>query len=514
MIPALALPLAVAACFLIDASWLEGREDGARRDRSPGVVAARAALYAALFLFWFQFSWRPWLAGLSTVLTVVVLVVVSRLKRGIIGEPVVFTDFALIRQVIRHPQLYYVTSFRVLGGLAVAVAATVAWYVLERPVTPADPRLALALVAALPFVLYGLLRAAALPPVRERLARAAPAPDLGPDVARWGHVLTLAVYALRWQAEGADQAPAAAGVPGDADAPGAEPPGFVVVVQLESFLDPTRLGGPPLPGLERLRACARLHGRLAVPSHGAYTMRTEFAVLTGRDEAAQGFGRYDPYLSTRRDLPDALPRLAREKGFATVFLHPFKANFFGRDAVIPRLGFERLVMEDGFMGAERRGPYVSDPATAARVLDEVRAAREAGRRVLAYAVTMENHGPWGPGRLPGIDEPLAQYLAHVAGTGRAIEILLDGLAALGPGILCLYGDHPPSLPTCRPGFEGTRTDYAVVAFGDSAPGRRADLAAAELGRVLQDLLAGRPAALTEPAGPDAPAPAVAAVAAA
>jgi phosphoglycerol transferase MdoB-like AlkP superfamily enzyme len=483
----LAVAFAVLACFALDAPW---GEPGVRRSRAPGVLAVRAGLYALLMLFWFQFSWRPWLAGSAAVLTVAVLVVVGRLKRRIIGEPVVFTDFALIKQVIRYPHLYYVTSFRVLGGLALVVAATVAWYMLERPVTPGPWGLALACVVALPVLLYGILRAGALPAVSRRLAALAPVPGLARDVGRWGHIMTLAVYALRWQAEGAGRVP-----PATAGIVAGEPPGFVVVVQLESFMDPIRLGGPPLPALERLAARALLHGRLAVPAHGAYTMRSEYAVLTGRDEAEQGFGRYDPYLSTRADVLEALPRLARARGMETVFVHPFGRGFFGRDVVMPRLGFERMVMEDAFAGAERRGPYVSDPATAARVLAEVAEARGRGRPVLVHAVTMENHGPWGAGRLAGIDEPLAQYLAHVEGTGRAIEMLLDGLQPLGPGLLCVYGDHPPSLPTCPPGFEGTRTDYAVVAFGDPAPGRRVELTAAELGRVLRDLVAGRAAAV-------------------
>ena len=492
----LALPLAVAACFLVDAPW---DEPGVHRDRNPRILGLRAVLYGLLFLFWFQFSWRPWLAGLSTVLTVAVMVVVGRLKRHIIGEPVVFTDFALIKQVIRFPHLYYVTSFRVLGGLALVTAFTVAWYAAERPVTPRPWGLALACVAGLPLLLYASLRFGALAPVQAFLARLAPVPDLLPDVGRWGHVMTLAVYALRWQGEGARRTAPATPRP---FGPG-ETPGFVVVVQLESFLDPVRLGGPSLPALERLAAAALLHGRLAVPAHGAYTMRSEYAVLTGHDEATQGFGRYDPYLSTRADVPDALPRLARARGLETVFVHPFGSTFFGRDRVIPQLGFERTVMEDAFTGAERHGPYVSDGATAARVLAEVRAARETGRRPFVFAVTMENHGPWGAGRLPGIDDPREQYLAHVANTGRAVEALLDGLADLGPGLLCVYGDHPPSLPTCQPGFEGTRTDYAVVAFGESRPGRRLELTAAELGRALQDLVAGRPLAAPSAAGIEA-----------
>ncbi|WP_258318270.1 hypothetical protein, partial [Escherichia coli] len=74
-----------------------------------------------------------------------------------------------------------------------------------------------------------------------------------------------------------------------------------------------------------------------------------------------------------------------------------------------RLGFDRLIMEDDFSGAPRVGPYVADAAMADRVLAEIH-----GRigPLFLYGITMENHGPWKPGRLPGIDDPLAQYLAH------------------------------------------------------------------------------------------------------
>ena len=80
-------------------------------------------------------------------------------------------------------------------------------------------------------------------------------------------------------------------------------------------------------------------------------------------------------------------------------------------------------MEDDFIGAARIGPYIADEAVAARILAEVDAVQEP---VFVFAVTMENHGPWKPGRLDGITEPLDQYLHHVAHTGRAVETLIEG----------------------------------------------------------------------------------------
>lgn len=63
--------------------------------------------------------------------------------------------------------------------------------------------------------------------------------------------------------------------------------------------------------------------------------------------------------------------------------------------------------------------------------------------------------------------------------------LIAGLEGL-PATLCVFGDHAPSLASCRPGFGGTATDYALLHFGDAAvaPLRR-DLTADALGRKLR-----------------------------
>jgi phosphoglycerol transferase MdoB-like AlkP superfamily enzyme len=304
-------------------------------------------------------------------------------------------------------------------------------------------------------------------------------PSLETDLARYGQPATLIGYALRWRANRRTESGVALPVPircGDAP--------VVVVVQLESFLDPVRLGGPALPLMEIVRARAEIHGRLRVPAHGAYTMRTEHAVLTGADAEDLGFGVFDPYLTHGGCEPTSLPLRARDAGFETVFVHPFHRDFFNRAEVVTRLGFDRLIMEDDFAGAPRVGPYIGDVALAERVLAEIRGR---ARPLFLYAITMENHGPWKPGRLPGIDDPLAQYLTHVANTGRAVEALIAGLQDL-PATLCIFGDHAPALPNCRPGFGGTATDYAIFRFGQdgkTTPTRR-DIGAAELGRLLRE----------------------------
>lgn len=479
----LLLPLAVA---LAGSLAIEAAACPDRPSLRPADLAIRLLGYALLTLFWFQFSWRPWLAAVSCLLTLAILAVVDRLKRRVIGEPVVFSDLALLAQVPRHPQLYYtlpLTDLRMAGPLLAGLAAVVTWYVVEPAALPEPTGAAILAILGLPAVLAGLAWAGLTPPGRAWLSRLFPRPDLVHDVARFGLVATMIGYALRRLGE------ARAGAPPQEVPAAAEPDDeVVVVVQLESFLDPARLGGPALPAMARIRAQAAQYGRLAVPAHGAYTMRSEHAVLTGLAPAALGFGRFDPYLARKGEEPTSLARLAAGAGFATVFVHPFHRDFFDRARVFRRLGFERLVMEEDFSTAARVGPYVGDVAVAERILGEVASDRG---RTFVFSVTMENHGPWKAGRLAGIEAPLDQYLHHVANTGRAVERLIDGLAGRR-ATLCVFGDHAPSLPDLPPSAEGpVATDYALFRFGrgtDAAP-LRIDLTAAELGCVLRAAVA-------------------------
>ncbi|MCJ2138827.1 LTA synthase family protein [Methylobacterium sp. E-066] len=481
----IAAALALALCLALEV--FVGDSIGPAR-LAPRDLALRLLGYLLILLFWFVFSWRPWLAGLTCVVSVAALIYVSRAKRSVIGEPLLFSDFVLLPQVPRHPQLYYIPPLwdpRISVPVVLTLIATVIWYRTEPSVLPDAPIPRIAALVGLPLALWLLVRAASRPPLAGLIARWFPEPDLEADVARVGLPASLLGYTARALAGSAPVPEVPTLPPGPGD-------DVVVVIQLESFIDPERLGGPTLPAMELFHTHAAQYGRLRVPAHGAYTMRSEHAVLTGRPSDSLGFGRYDPYTSRSGDEPTSLARLAGSRGYETLFLHPFHRDFFRRAQVMQAFGFTDLVMGEAFEAAPRVGPYVGDVALGERLLEEVR-----GRRtpLFLFCVTMENHGPWKPGRLPGIDDPEAQYLHHVVNTGRMIETLVAGLETVardrGQSItLCVFGDHAPSLPTCKPGFGGQATDYALFRFGGTpVPPRRLDITADALGRDLRATLA-------------------------
>ena len=453
---------AFALSFLASLA-LEGRSSRATALAAPWrATLIRTMLHLALFAAAFALSWRPWHAAFVVSVIAFLFGAGSAMKQRIVGEPVVFSDFALVRLAIRHPRLYYAERLaepKALATFAGVAVATAGWFAVEPSILPPGGWAWLLLPPA--------VSVAALVALRSRIAsRTAPRllgdkPDLEADIARFGLGGAMTLHWLAWRGQ---ERPSPAARAAMAAAPAADPLGsaMVVAIQCESFLDLAARGvaGPALPAYRALCREAIAWGRCHAPAaEGAYTMRSEFGFLTGLPTASLGFDAFDPYL-TATDYADAsIARRLKDAGRRTVFVHPYDRRFFGRDEFVPALGFDRFLDGDAFAGAEHFGPYVSDAAVADALVAEIEAARAP---TFVFAVTIENHGPWGPGRLPGVDDPAAQYALHLDNADRMIGRVAEALRrAPGGGVLCVYGDHAPAR-TIHPDLPDRKaTDYFV-----------------------------------------------------
>lgn len=422
------------------------------------------------------------------------LVVASNAKYAMLGEPLLFSDLALIGAVFRHPQ-FYLSAVpiwqRVAAGIAaVMVLAVVVWF------SVADMAAHLAGLALLGGGLGTLALSLRLPPWRG-LARV---PDAHADTSRLGLLPVLLLYWLRWRAE-PDPAPC----PPKKRQVSADPTGLVVVIQCESFADPVELFGDPalaLPGLAAARDMAWQWGNLNVSGFGAYTMRTEYGVLFGREDEALGFRRYDPFLTATGEGSYALPARLKAEGsmmeapagggdWHSLFVHPHDLRFYGRDRIMPAGGFARLVGEDHFAPpAAGEGRYVTDAAMGDAIIALAEAARQP---TLLYAVTIENHGPWETG--PGVD--LVDGYLHLVRKGDAmLATLAERMATLGrPALLVFFGDHRPSIPGASAPGGDRHTPYVMLridADGRAVPGSkcRVDLTPAGLHHAILDTVLG------------------------
>jgi phosphoglycerol transferase MdoB-like AlkP superfamily enzyme len=444
--------------------------------RCSSAVLLRAAVFAFVFAFFFVVSWRPAFAAAGTIVFTAVFVAISRAKVAFIHEPLVFADLAFIADIFRHPKLFY-TNF--LGPLflvaAIGMLAAIigAWFYFEPHMLPRDGRVAAGLGIGAWLV---LALAPFLPSLRRPLERWALAikavPDAHLDVASDGQLVTLAGDFLAWR--GDDRARRIEGWRPALHLPLArarqEPPAdLIIVAQCESFVDFRRLDGCPLalPHLDRARRRAAAWGMLETPIGGGYTMRSEFAVLTGRKPQDIGFDRYYPYLNSAPYGEHALPAALRYNGYETAFIHPYYPDFFWRHRGLPALGFDRLVMLEEFAGAAKVGDYVADSAVGERLVSIAKASP--GQQFL-FAATMENHGPWEVGRFAGLSEPIAIFKQHLQNGDQMLGYLLDAFETWpGRVALLFYGDHVPLLKAYADPFPDPRTDYVLIELGRGVP---------------------------------------------
>lgn len=485
----IALFLAFSLSFVV-ALALESQPPSLRALRAPRTaLLLRLFVHLAIFAAAFSLSWRPFHAAFVTVATAFLFGAGSAMKARILGEPVVFSDFALVKLAIRHPRLYYAEKLgepRALAVFAAIAAATVVWFALEPSILP-EGRWAL-----LPAPV--VVAAAAVATLRSRAASRAAAtlvgdtPDLDADVRRFGLGATMTLHWLAWRRQERPSARARAAIASAPVLRAGHGPDVVIAIQCESFVDIAARGvpGPELPAYRSLAPEAVAWGRCRVPAEGAYTMRAEFGFLTAIPLDTIGFDVFDPYIPARAYAEASIARRMKAAGRKTVFLHPYDRRFFARDELMPELGFDRFVDQSAFSPSDRFGPYVGDAAVAEAILKEVEAAREP---LFLFAVTIENHGPWGAGRLTGVDDPAAQYARHLENSDRMIGRIAEALRARpSGGTLCLYGDHAPAR-TILPGLPDRRAaDYLIwdaKQAGDSrSVQERLDVSIDEVGRRL------------------------------
>ncbi|WP_174549196.1 LTA synthase family protein [Novosphingobium rosa] len=418
------------------------------------------------------------------------LVLVSNAKHAMLGEPLHFSDLALIGAVFSHPQ-FYLSAIRVwqrivAGAIFVALLGVLAW--LFVPALP--PHLAGVALAVVSVTVLALsLRSRAFRALAER-------PDAPADLRRHGLIPVLLLYWRSWR-RSADPAPCPAPL---RESPTQPQPELLVVIQGESFADPQDLfpAGQPLPGLTAARAQAWQWGQLAVSGFGAYTMRTEYGVLFGRSEEALGFRSYDPFLTALGEASYALPARLAPSGWRSLFVHPHDMRFYGRDAIMPAAGFAQLVAEDRFAPpTPEEGRYVTDAAIA----DELVAlAQAATGPMMLYAVTIENHGPWAPEETGGHhDKDLKRsYLRLLGNSDAMLSSLIARIGALQrPALLVFFGDHRPSIPGATQPHGDRHTPYVMMRFDEKGQpmrgeNRRIDLTPSQLHHAMLNLTLGDP----------------------
>ena len=236
----------------------------------------------------------------------------------------------------------------------------------------------------------------------------------------------------------------------------------VIIVQLESFFDPTTVNylefsEDPLPNWHALSK-EYSSGLYTVPTIGAGTVNTEFETLTGMSLRYFGAGEY-PFKGVLKDETcESIGYVLGDLGLAAHAVHNNYATFYSRKTVYANLGFDDFtsseymnsqndVNEIGWMHDRTLIPYIG------KCLDAT------DERDFVFAVSVQGHGAYPTAEL--IEDPAIKvtgaetaekncqweyYVNQIHEMDKVVKDLIDYIDQRGdPAVVMFYGDHLPTL---------------------------------------------------------------------
>ena len=236
----------------------------------------------------------------------------------------------------------------------------------------------------------------------------------------------------------------------------------VIMVQLESFIDPNRLEGftyseNPVPVFTELKE-NYTSGYLSVPAIGAGTANTEFEVLTGMSLDYFGPGEYPYKTILQQSTCESIAYNLKELGFGTHVIHNNTGTFYDRHLVFPNLGFDSFTSLE-YMNHVDKNPlgWAKDTILTTEI---IKSLLSTDQRDFVYAISVQPHGKYPSSPLRDehpitvssdvISEqdlvPFSYYVNQLYEEDAFLRSLIESLETYGePTVLILYGDHLPSI---------------------------------------------------------------------
>ena len=424
--------------------------------------------------------------GVALVALVAVLGVASRIKEGILGEPLFPWDLLSLRQAWSIGPHY--ASPVAIGGafVAIVVIAAVAWW-FRRGARPHGA-----------YVVAGLALLAVV--ASTSVPQSPPFParnviwDVRGNIAANGPLLAFVinVQALLLKPPAVSTADANAlldAAHGPAPVSGAHPD--VVVILVEAWMDVDNLGS----GID---ACLKPRVRHAFqsPRFGGLTPNVEFEVMTGYPDAFVPEFSVPYQMYVKRPVEHALPQVFRAAGYSTFAAHNYPRSFWNRANVMPWLGFRRYVGIEDMPPRPNKGAFPDDAMLFAALEAELARAQDGPK--LVYGLTMGTHGLYdGEARYPR-HEPapasiggkldaaqqlaVGNYLAVAGDVERELCGFLDRMRERSNETLVfVFGDHWPTfgrdLTVYRELGIASKPDIYALPYGESLRMHRTPLIA-------------------------------------
>lgn len=205
-----------------------------------------------------------------------------------------------------------------------------------------------------------------------------------------------------------------------------------------------------------------LRGNLYVSILGGLTANTEFEALTGNSLSLLYPGAVPYQNQVQHDMP-SLARVLANQGYKTMAMHPAGGNAWSRNKVYSFFGFDEFIDQGNWeVACEYISRFVSDACNFAEIIHRYE-ERDPESPFFLFDVTIQNHGGY-YGQCPvdvkikDVGGILAKDVGYLYDVETYLSLIKISDAAFGelvayfeqvdrPVIICLFGDHQPSLGT-------------------------------------------------------------------
>ena len=273
----------------------------------------------------------------------------------------------------------------------------------------------------------------------------------------------------------------------------------IVVVQLEAFMDPTRLKGvefnkDPIPNTRNLMKHFT-SGVMKVPVTGGGTARTEYEILSGAtfDYLNSGEIPYETFLSQKPS--ESLATTLNKYGYRSIAIHNFYQNFYNRNKGLENLGFYRFIPLDVMTNVEYTPLYwPKDKILTRYISDELnKNTGKLGKKRIPkfiFTISTQGHSRY-PFNKVDINYPIKIVKSNISkGDENQIyyyanqvhemdEFVGDLVKAINktkkPTILVLYGDHLPALDLIKKNEAGVNKYESLFVIANNYGGGRLKL---------------------------------------
>lgn len=235
----------------------------------------------------------------------------------------------------------------------------------------------------------------------------------------------------------------------------------IIVVQLESFFDPTevewlRFSEDPIPNLRKMFK-EYSSGYFKVPSVGAGTANTEFEVLTGMSMRFFGPGEYPYKTYAKTKVMESAATALGDLGYGTEALHNNGGNFYSRAHVFNNMGFDHYTSKEfmNILQTTIKG-WATDDVLIPNILESMDTTEG---QDFVFAISVEGHGDYPTDlelenpviKVSGLEDEEKQnaweyYVNLVYEMDSFAGNLIAEIEKRGePTVVVFYGDHLPTL---------------------------------------------------------------------